>query len=252
MAGLPGAEGPLGRRHQRQRLEGGADRGHRDAVVRAKIGERLDAGLVGENIHRRGVERGDALDLERGRGAIPQHQHRRGAARDHVDGVGDQGIVECRAAAEPHIIGRDLDAELVGFLLPEMIVLHHDQRQISEAELGGHPHRPGFGARQPAEPRRRQHDPNRRAADHGVTRCLQPHFGLLYQLFECKTAPGKNASPFRLPAFRRFAATAGNDAPSAALIDARSWARSASATRRADNRFAECECAGTSSRHVHR
>src|SRR5262249_31785757 len=65
--------------------------------------------------------------------AIPQRDEGRRSGRREMRGARQQHVVDHRGPAEAHIFDREPEAHLLRLLLDQLLFLHHDQRQESDA-----------------------------------------------------------------------------------------------------------------------
>jgi hypothetical protein len=70
-------------------------------------------------------------------GAVPDGQQRADAGTGNVDGTGQQRIVDRRAARELGPVDLDVDALLLAVLFDQVLVAHHVEQQVDDAELFG-------------------------------------------------------------------------------------------------------------------
>ena len=107
------------------------DRGHGDLVVVPDVVERAQMLGPGVQIHRHRAHCGDGLDVAPG--AVPQNEKSRRAGGDEIRGAGEQRIVHHRRAADIGPIDGELEPGLGRLRLDQLVLLHHVQRQESEA-----------------------------------------------------------------------------------------------------------------------
>ena len=119
------------------RLHRHAHRRQGDAVLLGEVGDRLDLGVVAHQVVGEVAQRGHAADVLPAVGAIPDGQQRADAGAGDVDGAGQQRIVDRRAAGE--LLPVDVDVEAIGLavLLDQLLVTHHVEQQVDDAELLG-------------------------------------------------------------------------------------------------------------------
>jgi hypothetical protein len=119
------------------RLHRHAHRRHGDAVLFGEVGDGLDVGVVAHQVVGEVAQRGHTLDVLPALSAVPHGQQRADAGTGDVDGAGQQRIVDRRAAGQLLPLHLDLQAVGLAVLLDQLLVTHHVEQQIDDAELLG-------------------------------------------------------------------------------------------------------------------
>jgi len=70
-------------------------------------------------------------------GAIPDSQQRANPGAGNVNGTGKQGIVDRRSAGQLSPVDLDVDALLLAVFLDQVLIAHHVEQQVDNAELFG-------------------------------------------------------------------------------------------------------------------
>ena len=122
---------------QEARLHRHTHRRYRDAVVIGEIGDGLDLGIVAHQVVGKVTEGGDGLDVLLAAGTAPDGQQRPDAGTGNVDGTGEQRIIHGRAAGELGPVDLDIEAFLLTVFFDEVLVAHHVEQQVDDAELLG-------------------------------------------------------------------------------------------------------------------
>ena len=118
------------------------------------------------------AQRGHGLDVLLAVGAVPDGQQRADPGPGNIDGTGQQGIIDCSTAGQLSPVDLDIDALLLAVLFNQVLIAHHIEQQVNNAELLGNADFT-FG---PGDIRRhkaagKQADTQAQTCGHGFERC---------------------------------------------------------------------------------
>ncbi|MNN66224.1 hypothetical protein D3C81_1817870 [compost metagenome] len=119
-------------------MESHAGRGYGDAVLGRKVVQRLHGRVIAQQVVGQGAQRRHQLHVLLTARAVPQHQRGRHTRRHHVQRTGKQRLVHGRGARYLRPLHLDIQPGLLAVLLDQLLVLHHIENQVGDAELLRH------------------------------------------------------------------------------------------------------------------
>ncbi|MNH87264.1 hypothetical protein D3C73_397440 [compost metagenome] len=110
---------------------------HGDAVLFGEVGDGFDRRIITHQVVRKVAQGRHGFDVLLAVGAIPDGQQRTDAGTGNVDRAGKQRIIDRRAARKLRPVDLDVDAFLLAVLLDQVLIAHHVEQQVDDAELFG-------------------------------------------------------------------------------------------------------------------
>ncbi|MNP16625.1 hypothetical protein D3C76_1090300 [compost metagenome] len=122
---------------QEARLHRNTHRRNGDTVFVGDVGDGLHVGVAADQVVRKVAQRSHGLHVLPALGAVPDGQQRPDTGAGDVHRTGQQCVVDGRATRQLRPIDFDVDALLLAVFLNQVLVTHHVQQQVDDAELFG-------------------------------------------------------------------------------------------------------------------
>ncbi|MNE49036.1 hypothetical protein D3C80_1435310 [compost metagenome] len=122
---------------QEARLHRNTHRRQGNAVFLAEVSDGLHLGVAADQVVGEVAQRGHGLDVLSALGAVPDGQQRADSGTGDVHRAREQGVVDRGAARQLRPVDLDVDALRLAVLLDQVLIAHHVEQQVNNAELFG-------------------------------------------------------------------------------------------------------------------